>query len=595
MIFSLSSREACKVRFENRTGEEIAVYWASYSGCLHRYARVAPGATAVQESFVGHPWTFAGFASDSPMACEGRDVYYALPGNCTCVVERPPALEWSPATHHKFPGAFKDAVAEVLLIYSINRVKDGAGAMDAPAELVVCRGAPLELMQMVPEECPPPPPPSSLSSSPSPSGKSGKAAAASLCFPFAPERSCCYTAPSCGTNSDAGLSVGLLQSLPPNCIELILRYAAPRVDKIHRLRRRDPFGQDVVWRVERRKEWEAAADDRWHQIDIEDILDSSRTRLDIEVDGEVIEGTLGERRYLVDCVHLINASRTEATRINEVSVGTSQTAGRTTIYVDAGRFPEPTYSGQRGVIVTAHQQDPVDQVNGDNTSIAVTEFGPLRADATRLDAHRDLVVGEGRAEGDEDWSDGDENVMEGAAHLGRQGRDVDTVLVTSSDGSEGAPDANDDMMDENDGAEQIRLPTYSVTQLEDRIQGGNMPRPSTPSLPGVLLLRVLGGQNGNESGELGDGSASEDLDDAEVEGFIEAGATEMDEEGSDFESDEEDDPFSGPGAVRYVGGSMSLFVRNTVIVLVYSTIYPPASTRRRARSELRSAMQVWAP
>ena len=566
MIFSLSSREPCKVLFENRTGVEIAVYWASYSGCLHRYVRIAADASVEQHSYVGHPWSFAGFECDAPMVCQGRDVYYAEQGTCTCVVERPAVLEWSPSTHHKFPTEFRDLVIEVLRIYAAGRGA-GRGAMDVPA---VAR------MQAVPEEGPRP-----LTMSSKEAGPLAQMVPASFVQGFCssgcemditagptptPETGrCCLTAHAFPTEESRPLSVGMLQCLPPNCLEKILRQAAPKVDKMHVLLRRQGLNRDVVWRVERHPVGEEVPRGGVKGgLSVEEVLDPTRTRMVLEVDGEVIEGTLGERRYIVQCIDLINASRTEATRIDEVSTRRSQeSAGRATIYVDTGRFPEPAFEGQRGVIVTAHRQDPIDQLNDDNTVNEVIEYGPLRdRDGVRLG-------GEVHSEGD----------------------DEDAARLDEAD--------DEDMQDFDadvpfDSVEQSAiargLQTLTATHLEDSIRGGNMPLPARPV---SLWQRVLGRFSTGAS-EEGEEDGLVDPDDAEVEGFVDGSRSNSDAEESDFDSDEDEDPFEGPGSVRFVGGSMSLFIKESLIVLVYSTMDAPVSSRRQARIELQSATLEWA-
>lgn len=61
------SDQATTIRFVNDSGADKVVYWLNFDGLRVFYARLAPGESYDQQTFVSHPWVVT---SDSYGTCE---------------------------------------------------------------------------------------------------------------------------------------------------------------------------------------------------------------------------------------------------------------------------------------------------------------------------------------------------------------------------------------------------------------------------------------------------------------------------------------------------------------------------------------------
>ena len=117
------------MRFENRTGEYVKLYWYSYDGDLVAYRTLPPNTAFRQQSFVSHPWTFKCIPfhpmtgrcrdftkEDEMVVVDNRVIAYPEPVERPYVLRKPTKMNWSMEKHFEFfPEEFKEMVRELLL------------------------------------------------------------------------------------------------------------------------------------------------------------------------------------------------------------------------------------------------------------------------------------------------------------------------------------------------------------------------------------------------------------------------------------------------------------------------------------------------
>lgn len=117
------------MRFENRTGEYVKLYWYSYDGKLVAYRTLPPNTAFRQQSFVTHPWTFKCIPfhpmtggqrdftkEDEMVVVDNRVIAYPEPIERPYVLRKPNKVNWSMEKHIEFfPQEFKEIVRMLLL------------------------------------------------------------------------------------------------------------------------------------------------------------------------------------------------------------------------------------------------------------------------------------------------------------------------------------------------------------------------------------------------------------------------------------------------------------------------------------------------
>jgi von Hippel-Lindau disease tumor supressor len=53
---SANSDQPTSITFVNRLREEVQLFWIDFQGAKQRYARIAPGQSFTQQTYVTHPW-----------------------------------------------------------------------------------------------------------------------------------------------------------------------------------------------------------------------------------------------------------------------------------------------------------------------------------------------------------------------------------------------------------------------------------------------------------------------------------------------------------------------------------------------------------
>ena len=127
---SRDSAVSTHMRFENRTGEYVRIFWWNYEGQKVAYRTLPPNTAYRQQSFVSHPWTYKciPFApsgrprrfseADELVVVDDRLVAFPEAEERPYVLRKPTMVEWSPQRHGEFyPPAFKEAVRALLLCH----------------------------------------------------------------------------------------------------------------------------------------------------------------------------------------------------------------------------------------------------------------------------------------------------------------------------------------------------------------------------------------------------------------------------------------------------------------------------------------------
>ena len=127
---SKNSTVSTHMRFENRTGEYVRIFWWNYDGEKITYRTLPPNTAYRQQSFVSHPWTYKCipfFPSGRPrqfseadeiVVVDDRLVAYPEAEERPYVLRKPDMVEWSMQRHSElYPESFQEAVRVLLLCH----------------------------------------------------------------------------------------------------------------------------------------------------------------------------------------------------------------------------------------------------------------------------------------------------------------------------------------------------------------------------------------------------------------------------------------------------------------------------------------------
>eukprot|EP00899_Mesostigma_viride_P020305 jgi/Mesvir1/28276/Mv04800-RA.1 len=116
-IKSLESREQTWIRFKNNTGRPVQLVWLNYDGKPETYTIVEAGKEHRQHTFKTHPWQFVDADTREKLVVDRKLVVFPSTEETTAVIETVKNLEWSHASHCRFPAPFREAVKKLLLCH----------------------------------------------------------------------------------------------------------------------------------------------------------------------------------------------------------------------------------------------------------------------------------------------------------------------------------------------------------------------------------------------------------------------------------------------------------------------------------------------
>lgn len=90
-IKSVRSTEKVYIRFLNKTGRPVDIYWVDFEGLPVKYNTLSPDRVCDIDTFINHPWTFEDSHTRDALAVYGQLVFY------------PPS--WSTVLRREFPNA----------------------------------------------------------------------------------------------------------------------------------------------------------------------------------------------------------------------------------------------------------------------------------------------------------------------------------------------------------------------------------------------------------------------------------------------------------------------------------------------------------